>query len=305
MQLDQRDWPAALRDAPIQLAQRRRRINPVNLVPTLGAVLLGVTVIALVGCSGSPPAEVIDVAAVKADLQVVAGARVVLGHQSVGRNILDGVREWSAELGVPLRIVEISGSPPDDLPGLFHSYIGTNGDPASKCEAFVTLLGQPLQRPYDLAMMKFCYVDMERRDRHDAEQLLDQYVAMLARLRAAHPDLRMLEVTMPLRADPPGVRAWIKRLIGRPTEEDDDNAARNAYNEALRRRFAGDSLFDLATAESTRADGSRSAFMRNGAVVYTLAQNYTTDGGHLNREGRRHIAAVFLHAIATPLRAAR
>ena len=48
--------------------------------------------------------------------------------------------------------------------------------------------------------------------------------------------------------------------------------------------------FDLALVESTRPDGTREFFYRKGVSYSALTPAYSDDGGHLNNEGRRHVA---------------
>lgn len=240
---------------------------------------------------------------VAADLQTIAQSRILLGHQSVGRDILAGLGKLAAEAGVTLRIVKIDGLPPDDAPGIFHAQIGTNGDPAGKCQVFAHLLTRPERPAYDAAMMKFCYEDLGQDTPLPVSQLLDLYSRMVRNLEQQRPDVKLVHSTLPLRSDPPGKKTFVKRLLGRATERDADNALRNEFNTGLRKLYAGTWLFDLAAAESTLPDGRRSSFSRRGQMVYTLAQQYTHDGGHLNDVGQRRIAAAFAHAIAEALRA--
>jgi hypothetical protein len=240
----------------------------------------------------------------KRELEVLSRARVLLGHQSVGRDVLSGVRLLADEAGVPLRIEPITGAPQDAGAGIFESTIGNNGDPNGKCEAFAALLSHPQQPSYDAAMMKFCYVDLHEGAPLDGSQLLDRYVALVARVRAARPDVRIVHVTMPLRSDPLEWKTPIKRLLGRSTYEDGANELRNAYNIRLRERFANEPIFDLARAQSTLTDGSRSAFHSNGRPIYTLAKPYTYDGGHLNDLGQRVVAAHFVRSLAAVIQAA-
>ena len=89
----------------------------------------------LAGCAPETekvPQEMVDMSAVRADLEAVSKARILMGHQSVGRNVIAGLQELAAEVGVPLRIEVIDGVPPDSEPGFFHSEIGRNGDPEGK-----------------------------------------------------------------------------------------------------------------------------------------------------------------------------
>lgn len=267
-----------------------------------GSFLVALALSALAGCQArQPQEEPVDMTVVKADLQAVSRARVLFAHQSVGRNILEGVQALAGEAGVAVRVQQIDGAPPDAAPGIFHSDVGTNGDGESKLAAFAGLLDRPEHPAYDVALLKFCYEDMG----HDAKGrsgLLDRYAARVRALQQSRPDVRLLHVTSPLRADPPGWKTRIKRLMGKATDEDADNAVRNAYNSGLRARFATASVFDIAAVESTRPDGGRSSFDAPGGPVYTLAPDYTVDGGHLNEQGRRRAAAAFLHALALTLK---
>jgi hypothetical protein len=257
---------------------------------------------ALAGCqAGQAHEDPVDMTIVKADLQTVSRARVLFAHQSVGRNILEGVQALAAQARVPVRVQQIDGAPPDAGPGIFHAYVGTNGDGESKLVAFAGLLDRPDRPAYDVAALKFCYEDLAR-DAKGRNGLLERYAARVGALQQSRPDIRVMHVTSPLRADPPGWKTRIKRLVGKATEEDSDNAARNAYNAALRARYATASVFDIAAVESTRPDGSRSSFAAPVGPVYTLAPEYTSDGGHLNEKGRRLAAAAFLHSLASTLK---
>src|SRR5690606_3735039 len=143
----------------------------------------------------------------------------------------------SSELGVPVRIQSIDGLPPDDAPGVFHSEIGANGEPAGKCERFSRLLIRPAQPESDLAMMKFWYVDLERGTPLEVSAMLRRYSSLIDSLKVQRPDSRIVHSTVPLRSDPDSWKTPIKRLIGSATWEDGDNILRNAFNDALRAEY--------------------------------------------------------------------
>src|SRR5437868_1857683 len=66
-------------------------------------------------------------------------ARVYFGHQSVGGNIVEGLRGLAATAGdSALRIVHSRDRTPGD--GLFEFFIGENGHPESKMKDFSTAL---------------------------------------------------------------------------------------------------------------------------------------------------------------------
>ena len=266
-----------------------------------GAVLAAA---GLAGCAGAEhdvQAPVVDMTQVKQDLEVLAQARVLLGHQSVGRDVLAGLRSLVSENGADVRVIDIDGTPPDDAPGVFSSHIGQNGDPESKCEMFSQLLTRPERPQYDLAMMKFCYADLREGTPLSADQMVDRYARMVDSIRSMRPDVRLLHVTVPLKADPIGKKAWLKRKLGMSVESDAANVMRNDFNAKLKERFANEPLFDLAAVESTYADGGRSSFDRDGRTVYTLARAYTHDGGHLNPAAQRLAAASFVRTLADVL----
>lgn len=256
--------------------------------------------VALMGCSGqrSPAPEEVNNVQLREDLEVISKARVLFGHKSVGRNILDGLKMLSEETGVPLRIVAIEGLPPDGEPGLFHAEIGQNGDPEGKCEIFSQLLTRPERPQYDLAMMKFCYVDLGRGARLEAAAMLKRYNSMIEQLAAERPDVTIVHATMPLRADTADWKTPIKRLIGRELDSDPDNVLRNTFNDGLRAKYGNQMFFDLAAVESTLSDGSRSSFESANREIYTLARAYTHDGGHLNNAGKRRVAAELVRVLA-------
>src|SRR5882724_12988489 len=84
-------------------------------------------------------------AALRADLQRLSHERVYFGHQSVGANILQGVKELSGATGVPVFIKD--------------EFVPENGDPKRKLESFKKSVGAGSR--YDVALVKFCYVDID------------------------------------------------------------------------------------------------------------------------------------------------
>lgn len=274
-------------------------------IPAFLAIAI-VVAVPLVGCGGggtSPEVQVqsVDMSKVKIDLERVAGARILLGHQSVGRDVLAGLRSLAAETGSSLRIVEIDGLPPDDQPGLFSNHIGRNGDPEGKCEAFSHLLMRPEQPKYDIAMMKFCYADLREGTPMSADGMLERYERLTLSIREQRPDVALVHVTMPLKAEPLGRKTWLKRKLGMTVDGDDANVMRDAFNEGLRARYGDEPILDLAELESTLPDGARASFDKNGRSIPQLAAAYTYDGGHLNEIGQRLAAIEFVKTVAAVL----
>lgn len=240
---------------------------------------------------------------VRADLLTVSQSRVFFGHHSVGNNIIKGVQALAAKAGVPLRVEEVQTAAPVAGPGLFHGKVGENLAPDSKIQDFAARLESPADPPFDVAVFKFCYVDLDENSRERSpEKLFERYRKTLAEVQAKHPGVTILHGTMPLMSDPPGRKTRVKRLLGIATWTDEGNVRRNAYNGLVRRQFGSAELLDVARFEATRMDGSIASFSANGSQIETLAGEYTNDGGHLNELGQQHVAAAFLHTLAEAIR---
>ena len=225
--------------------------------------------------------------------------RIFFAHQSVGGNIMDGVAALQQEPDAPrLRVLEIKGQlPATDGPFLAHARLGQNGDPRSKTEAFITALESGLGRTADVAMQKYCYVDIDAKT--DVSQLFTYYRDAMARLHREFPQLTIVHVTTPLVRVQSGPKALVKRLLGRAPDHYEDNIARNRYNDLLRREYASrEPVFDLAAIEASRPGGSPEPFQFKGVDVFELRAEYTTDGGHLNADARRRVAGDFLSFLA-------
>ena len=232
----------------------------------------------------------------KATLQEVAGRRIFFGHQSVGLNLLDGLRQLAEREGVPLRIVD-AGPAGVGAGTLAHAAMAENGDPRRKLRSFAGAITSGVAVGADLAFVKFCYVDVTADT--DVTALFASYQETMAAVQAASPGTIILHVTLPLQTVEGGVRGWLKRLLGKPLWGTAHNARREEYNELLRRAYAGKApLFDLARVESTRPDGTAQTVRWNGGEVRALVPAFTDDGGHLNEAGRLRAARELAAAIA-------
>jgi hypothetical protein len=86
-----------------------------------------------------------------------------------------------------------------------------------------------------------------------------------------------------------------KRLLGKS----DTNIGRSELNERIRKEYSGsDQLFDIAAIESTSPVGGSVIFAYKGRNYPCMYPGYTTDGGHLNEEGKRIAAAGLLHLLS-------
>jgi hypothetical protein len=224
-----------------------------------------------------------------AQLQRLLAKKIFFGHQSVGDNILQGIRDWRAEdsrLQLPL----IRSADPAAVsgPALVETHIGENGNAASKDAAMAAILGQGMGAGGGIALYKYCYVDIDSQT--NISQLFENYRRHFDHLKAKNPSVEFVHVTVPLTRAEPESKAWVKSLLGKPLERD-RNAKRNEFNELLRDTYAvRDPIFDVAEVESTHPGGSRSFLIHGGRKVYTLVPEFTTDGGHLNALGRKAVA---------------
>ena len=227
----------------------------------------------------------------------LATLRVFFGHKSVGANIVEGIRALMAT-DPALQLKLVASDKPASIvgPALMERDIGENGKPQSKNAAFTAALSKGMGNEGGIAMFKYCYVDVT--ESTDVPAMFADYRRTIQEVESAHPEIKIVHFTVPLTIADSGIKAWIKSVLGRRTEKA-DNLKRNEFNRLLKQAYPGNSIFDLAEAESTRPDGSRSYFVSGSDEVYTLAEEYTSDGGHLNELGRRVVAQRLLAFLAT------
>jgi len=235
------------------------------------------------------------------DLQQLAHKHIYFGHQSVGANILDGVKTLAAQAGVPVPINEVPSASAIRSGGFSHVFVAENGDPHRKLASFKAALGEGA--PVDLALVKFCYVDITADT--DVRGLFDAYRDTIEELRRKNPRTVFVHVTLPLTTAQTGPKAFVKWLLGRAPSGTIENVQREEYNQLLRREYAGrEPLFDLARIESVSPNGTQTTVEWHGKVVPAMYPGYTDDGGHLNAEGRRiaarHLIAL-LARVSSPL----
>ncbi|MCC7074831.1 MAG: SGNH/GDSL hydrolase family protein [Deltaproteobacteria bacterium] len=222
--------------------------------------------------------------ALRSELTTLKEARIFFGHHSVGVNLLEGVAALAREAGVAVTIGEGS--------------VGANTYPKSKFEAWAQKAEAGIDA--DLMVMKLCYVDVTPST--NVDELVASYRGAVERVRHAKPGVKILHVTTPLTVRGDGLKNWLKRSFGRSVWDDDANAKRLAYNRALVAAFPGEPIFDLATIESTRPDGSREEHVVGGTPVPMLWPGYSDDGSHLNEQGKRMAGRAFVAALAAALR---
>jgi len=217
--------------------------------------------------------------------------RVLFGHQSVGNNILDGVRSLAAEAGRELNLVETRSAP--SAPGIYHFKVGRNEEPQSKIDDFAETLEGGAATGADVALMKLCYIDFTANT--DAVQLAANYSTSIDQLSQSFPATRFVAVTSPLTTVQGGWKAMVKRLLGRTPSGYAENANREKFNRLLRERYGRDGrLFDLAAIEAETA----APHDYQGQPLATLDPAISSDGEHLNRDGQRLLATRLLKFLA-------
>lgn len=228
-------------------------------------------------------------------LKAVAGKKIFFGHQSVGFNILEGINDIVGENpAVELNIVKTADTAAFDSPVFAHNTVGLNDDPRSKLRDFENQLQKGIGNNADIAFFKFCYIDVHRGS--DVKKLFSEYKDTMGRLKKDYPQTTFAHVTVPLTTPTPPLKAFVKRLMGKQ----ENNINRNLFNDMLLKEYEGkEPIFDLAKYESTYANGSRAVSSVGGTSYYSLVPEYTDDGGHLNRKGRKTVALEFLRFLAS------
>lgn len=271
------------------------RGRPSSLI--LVSALIGV-VIVLACRKSDPPTSVPPIMdSTRRALRQVQEQRVFFAHKSVGQNILDGLGGLLAETGAGWRIAEWqAGGPAEKGPMMLHATPGANGDPKSKMDGFAAALRQLDPKP-DVALMKLCFADITGDT--DVADLFAHYQRTISALRPEVPGVVIAHVTIPLSTHPDSAKARVYRLIGRSVWEDAGNVKRAEYSRMLREAFPGDPIFDLASAESTRPDGSLETFSQGGREIPALVPEYASDPwGHLNAVGQRVAASELIEFLA-------
>ena len=284
---------------PAPRSTTRRRVLQAIPAVVLAVVLIAAALTHEVWRENSMPVRGQAVAAVDDGvLGVVDRTRVFFGHQSIGENILDAVPGiYAAHDRVAPPIEEKSTRPGPDGGFISHAYLGENEKPLAKIADFDSALRSGLGDEVDVAMMKFCYLDITTST--DVEALFNRYRETLAALSTTYPGITFVHVTVPLTTDS-GIKNRVKILLGGSDRYGQgENVARERYNELLRREYADQQILDLAAIESTDPQGNREQLQYRGQPYFALHQGYAADLGHLNTAGSEVAATAFLRAIAS------
>lgn len=258
--------------------------------------------LSLVSCSrDNPEGSSMSDQRLEEDLRLVRGKRIYFGHQSVGADIVDGLKDLSsASNGNGWNIVAFPDSPIVPGPFLAHSFVGKNGDPEGKCDAFSAHVEKLLADSVDIAILKFCYADI-RHDR-DIDRMFDYYRQTMDTLKQKFPHVTFVHVTVPATSRSSWWKRFGRSLLGKDDEWDMGSVRRFEFNRKLTEYYGQEPIFDLAEVESTNPDGTKEEFAYRGKRALELVGDYTYDGGHLNEMGRRRVARALIHTLADIIR---
>jgi hypothetical protein len=223
---------------------------------------------------------------------------IIFGHQSVGKNIMDGIAKIVKENPFIALDIKESADPNDMAPGtLAHFAVGKNGNAESKIQDFEEKIRSQSGGKIDIALFKFCFVDIDAKT--DVNHLFDAYKRTMDGLHKDFPDISFVHVTVPLlRKEETTLKILVKKILGQTDGffADAHNIKRTDYNNLLVKEYSGkDPIFDLAKIESREGANQ---YDKNGKIFYALASEYTDDGGHLNELGRKIVAEHFLKCIS-------
>jgi len=231
----------------------------------------------------------------------LAEKKIFFGHQSVGYNIIDGIKEIVKERDyIKLNVIEAHEPAVFDKPVFAHSQVGMNTDPYSKIKSFEQIMDSGIGSKVDIAFFKFCYVDIMRDS--DPREIFDGYKTAMEELKDRYPKTKFLHVTVPIRSVPKGIKRNLKQsvklIIGKPGFLEDNMIRRN-YNELLENAYSKtEPFFNLALIESVSKNGFKCYVSKGAEKVCAMAPEYTEDGGHLNNIGRRKVAEQLLIILA-------
>jgi hypothetical protein len=265
------------------------------------AVVVGCAAVICAACVDAPVHAAMPVPILATDdVDTVQRARVFFHHMSVGDNVLAGLARVAPSI-TPVKVDPMQGRITGTGPAFLHAMLGGNGSASGKFNAFTTALTTTgFEQAPDVAIMKICFVDIDART--DVDALVAGYESAVAAVKKALPQTRIVHVTAPLLPKDTGLKEFIKGTLGIKDGNAQGNIARAQFNAAVRTRFGGDVVFDLAAVEATRPDGSPERFERGGVQYESLYPGYTDDGAHLAGEGQDRAAVALVQALAKALR---
>lgn len=236
------------------------------------------------------------------NVKQIADKKIYFGHQSVGYNIIDGLKTiLPSDSGV--NIIETSNTKDFSKPVFAHSQNGENTKPETKIAAFLEKMDSGLGNKVDIAFFKFCYVDITCGT--DVKTLFVDYKKNMEYLISKYPGTTFLHITVPLVTEDLSLsrrlKDIVKKLIGKKiTTDAADNIKRTEFNTLLKTAY-GTKVFNLAEIESSDISGNLVLSKKGAAKHQFLQKDYTSDGGHLNEKGKEFIASHFIMFIISNL----
>jgi hypothetical protein len=239
-----------------------------------------------------------DKSGVKEDLLLLQTKRIYFGHQSVGEDIMNGLRSiLQQNTDVPLNLVTARAGAVLPESFFLDSFVGENRRTDLKCADFTRNIDSLAGGNLDIAMLKFCFADIQRET--NIQEILERYTATIDSLKARHPAVTFVHVTVPLSAGTTGFKRLVNGVLGRVGNNDMANLNRHRFSEMLRERYRGEPVFDLESIESTYPDGTREVYAYRGETYYSLIGDYAADDGdHLNEKGRNLAAGAMIRFLA-------
>ena len=129
--------------------------------------------------------------------EALSGKKIYFGHQSVGFNIIDGIKDvMSADNRVKLNIVELNEIGKLYASGFYHSRIGSNVYPISKIDDFSRKMDAGIGDTADIAFLKFCFVDIGFNT--DIQKVFAHYQETMVKLQKKYPTTKFIHFTIPL-----------------------------------------------------------------------------------------------------------
>lgn len=242
--------------------------------PELGSVMTPASTVADATASGGSAVKFTTAVSTPGDLTAqeltaVKSKRIMFGHQSVGGNMVSGISALYNSYSVT-PITQIDTDMINSASGGFFAdfYVGENTFPLGKITDFNTYVRR-YSTKLDVAFFKWCFLDIQSGT--NIQQVFSSYKTTMDTLAADFPNIKFVYVT-------PALDQW----------NTDSALKREQLANMIRQQYGSTGrVFDLAKVESTRPDGTRVSGGSGANVYYQLADEYTSDGGHLNATGIR------------------
>ncbi len=230
----------------------------------------------------------------------LANKKIFFGHQSVGYNIIDGIKAIIAEnpnIRLKLNIKETKNPADFEAPIFAHAPVGKNQDPFSKIDDFKAIMASGVGDKVNIAFFKLCYIDITQDT--DLDKLFNHYKTTMDQLQQDFPKVIFIHCSVPVRATNTSIKATIMRMLGKTVWGDMENITRNKYNRKLANEYGNSGrFFHLAKYEATTPDGVLTHCAKGGKDCLALYSGYSEDGGHLSPLGRKAVSQKLLWLIS-------